>query len=427
MFASQRDPALYGPYIAIDSYWTSASPSTIYVASNCQQVELFVNGASKGKISPNAYTALPHPFFQFNNITFASGRLRADCWLNSQVVATTTQFTPGQPTKLVLTPDDTTLQADGADMTRVVVKALNANNQMVPFNAAAVGFTLQGPGALVGENPLTLEAGRGAVYVKSILGKTGAVTLSASAAGLTAAAPIAITIGSMTASIVPTSGNYTAGVVTDINNTSSAGDPSARFTYSAGWQHGSAAGGLFNGDNSWSNTANSTASLTFTGNRVVLYGVLDASHGSGAVSIDGGKRNNGELPERDAAWRCGGLEQPAAEPGRPHPQSARDRQRVCGARSCRPGIDGGPHADAQPGRGRELHALAGGGGDQPHRLHRHAALWTTTTWPAASSSVRSTPPRRAPRRWAPLRQRHHHQPADGYQRQRHGGERQPGV
>jgi beta-galactosidase len=63
--------------------------------------------------------------------------------------------------------DDSAIRADGADMTRVVVKALDSNNQVVPTNNTAVTFTVTGPGAVVGESPLVLEAGTRAVRVRA--------------------------------------------------------------------------------------------------------------------------------------------------------------------------------------------------------------------------------------------------------------------
>ena len=44
----------------------------------------------------------------------------------------------------------------------------------------------------------------------------------------------------------------------------------------------------FSKDNTYSSTAGDTATLRVNGNRVVLYGVQDPSHGSAAISVDGG-------------------------------------------------------------------------------------------------------------------------------------------
>src|SRR5262249_14164444 len=138
-------------------------------------------------------------------------------------------------------------------------------------------------GAVIGENPLTLENGRAAVYVKAALGQTGTVTVQAGADGL-AGASATVAVNPMTKPIVPASGAYAFGFVNDIN------DADRPFTYTGtAWQHGGGgAGGLFSGDNSWSDRAGDSASLAFQGNRVVLYGVLDPKHGTASVSIDGG-------------------------------------------------------------------------------------------------------------------------------------------
>jgi len=279
-FSAQRDPVRYGPYVSIASQWTpGVSSSTVLVAGNCQQVELFANGVSRGRINPNAYTNLPHPMFQFTGLTVTSGQLRADCWIGGQIVATDTRFTPGAATHLALVADDAAIKADGADMTRVVVKALDGNNQVVPTNSTPVTFTLTGPGAVVGESPLALEAGTGAVYLKSALGQTGTLVLTVSAAGL-ASAGVNVSTTASTDQIVPVSGSYAFGFPVDVNDRQ-------RFSYTGSWQVASD-NQAFSKDNTWSSTTGDTATLTFTGNRVVLYGVQDASHGSAAVAIDGG-------------------------------------------------------------------------------------------------------------------------------------------
>jgi beta-galactosidase len=286
-YASQVDPTRDGPYVSINSRWRPGESSgTILVAGNCQQVELFANGTSRGRIAPNAFTALPRPLFQFTNVTGPAGTLRADCFINGQIVATDTRSTPGTPTRLTLTADDASLRADGADLTRVVVRALDANNQVVPSSNAKVTFTVTGPGAVVGENPLILEAGVGAVYVKTALGQTGTISVGASAPGLTPASPVAVAATAFTDPIVPTSGAYTFGFPLDVNDRIT-GAGTHQFAYAGTW---TATGEnlAFSKDNTWSTTAGSTATLPFTGNRVVLYGVQDASHGSAAISVDGG-------------------------------------------------------------------------------------------------------------------------------------------
>jgi beta-galactosidase len=289
VFASQRDPARYGPYVSIDHYWMPTSSSTVYVAGNCDEVELFANGVSKGRIAANSFTSLPHPFFHFDGVAFAPGMLEARCFIGGVQVATATRKTPGAATQLVLRADDATLVADGGDMTRVVVQALDASGTVVPYDDHQVSFAVSGPGAVIGESPLALEAGGGAVYLKSSLATTGTITLTASSPGL-ASASTSVTVKPSTATIVPPgTGSYRFGFVHDVNDAPTASGRD-HFDYTGtGWSHGhDDVGGLFGRDNSWCHDASCAATLAFHGTRVVLYGVLAPNHGAGVVSVDGG-------------------------------------------------------------------------------------------------------------------------------------------
>jgi len=288
VFASQRDPARYGPYVSINNYWMPSSSTTVYVASNCDEVELLANGVSKGRIAPNAYLSLPHPFFRFDGLVYAPGALEARCFIAGQQVASATRKTPGVATRLVLRADDAAIFADGGDMTRVVVQALDANGTVVPYDDHQVSFTVSGPGALIGESPLALEAGGGAVYLKSSLATTGTLTLTATSPGLTSAST-SVAVQPFTAAIVPPGAGYTFGFVHDINDARLGNGPD-QFDYGGtGWTHGhDDNGGLFGRDNSWCHDASCTATLAFHGTRVVLYGVLAPNHGAGVVSVDGG-------------------------------------------------------------------------------------------------------------------------------------------
>jgi beta-galactosidase len=191
-FQSQRDAALYGPMVYIANYWQSSSPRDVYVASNCDQVELFVNGVSKGKINPNWQTSLPHPVFLWTGQTYAAGSLRAVGYRGGTVAATHVWNTPGRPRKLIMIPDTAAL-FEGGDMTRVVVMSLDSNNQFVPRDSTVVTLSASGTGDFIGESPIALEDGKTAFFVKTRASQTGTITCQASASGL-AGASAAITV-----------------------------------------------------------------------------------------------------------------------------------------------------------------------------------------------------------------------------------------
>ncbi len=166
-YRSQQDPDLYGPMVYIANYWKDNSPSTITIASNCDEIELFVNGVSQGIQQPNVYTDLSHPLFEFTGIGYVSGELKAEGRINGEVVAAHTRHTPGEPVKLILKADDTALIADGSDMTRLTVMAVDANNQIVPLANNSVDFQVTGVGTFLGKTPFILEDGKGGFFCQN--------------------------------------------------------------------------------------------------------------------------------------------------------------------------------------------------------------------------------------------------------------------
>ncbi|HKN96696.1 MAG TPA: glycoside hydrolase family 2 TIM barrel-domain containing protein [Pseudonocardiaceae bacterium] len=78
--------------------------------------------------------------------------------------------------------DDDTLMADGADATRVVVRAVDRYGAPRPYVSGPVTFAITGPAVLIGDNPFDFAAagGAGAVWLRTIRGLTGQVVLSAS-------------------------------------------------------------------------------------------------------------------------------------------------------------------------------------------------------------------------------------------------------
>jgi beta-galactosidase len=82
--------------------------------------------------------------------------------------------------------DDSTIQADGCDATRVAFAAVDKFGAPRPFVTGQVTLALDGPGVIVGDNPfdLTHSGGVGAVWIKSIAGRTGKISIAASHASL---------------------------------------------------------------------------------------------------------------------------------------------------------------------------------------------------------------------------------------------------
>lgn len=246
-YISQRDPVLAwpalntgteaGPLVFIANYWTERrSPAKVVVYSNCEEVELFVNGKSFGRQKPDSgpdtdYVGanyqdpnywqgktwvnavkdwiarlrgprradpasvksfdggncrhLAHPPFTFAAVPYEPGELLAVGYIGGKEAASAEVNTPGAPARIELEADFSgrALAADGADFLFVYARVVDAAGTVVPGNDVKVEFKVDGPARLIGENPVAAEAGIATILVQST-GAAGAVKVSATAAGL---------------------------------------------------------------------------------------------------------------------------------------------------------------------------------------------------------------------------------------------------
>lgn len=155
-----------------------------YVFSNCEEVELFFEGESMGRLKPDdkAFPYLPHPPFVFEvPYTFQGMRetthMEAVGYIDGKEAARFERKISVRARAVKLEADYSTIEANGYDLTRVVVSVVDEHGQYLPFCQLPVTFTLEGPGELIGENPLGMEGGRAAVYVRSTM-ETGVVKLT---------------------------------------------------------------------------------------------------------------------------------------------------------------------------------------------------------------------------------------------------------
>ncbi|HEY0865652.1 MAG TPA: DUF4982 domain-containing protein [Lacunisphaera sp.] len=181
------------PQVHIIGHWSypAGTKKTVYVASNGDEVELFLNGAPLGRSKPtNGY------LFSFPDVAFAPGELKAVASRAGQVIATTSKRTAGPAVALRLTPiaDADGLIADGSDIALFDVEAVDTGGNRVPTFQQRVDFDLTGPGTWRGgynsgkintiNHPyLDLEAGINRVAVRA--GRTaGKIALTARSEGL---------------------------------------------------------------------------------------------------------------------------------------------------------------------------------------------------------------------------------------------------
>jgi hypothetical protein len=73
----------------------------------------------------------------------------------------------GVDRKFTLLPDDRTLNADGADTTRVVLRVTDEFNAIRTNANDPITFTLSGPAEIIGDNPFALIGGTGAIWIRA--------------------------------------------------------------------------------------------------------------------------------------------------------------------------------------------------------------------------------------------------------------------
>jgi beta-galactosidase len=93
--------------------------------------------------------------------------MRIDGYIQGKQVISKTLSGAGVTRKFALLPDDLTLSADGADTTRVVLRATDEFGAVCIYANDVITLSLEGPGELIGDNPFALIGGTGAVWLRA--------------------------------------------------------------------------------------------------------------------------------------------------------------------------------------------------------------------------------------------------------------------
>jgi beta-galactosidase len=126
--------------------------------------------------------ALHHPPLHFGISTNAI-RLKAEALVDNVVRASYEWRRPGMPAAVRLEADRPVITADGADLSRVIVTAVDAEGVPVEQCQEKVTFTITGVGQFIGENPAPLRAGKAIILVQSGF-VPDELSIAASAGGL---------------------------------------------------------------------------------------------------------------------------------------------------------------------------------------------------------------------------------------------------
>jgi beta-galactosidase len=136
------------PVLHLFPHWNwegeEGEPISVWVHSNLDSVELFLNGKSLGSKS---VPRLKHIEWKVN---YEPGVLEARGTKDGKVVMTEKRETTGKPTSIRLSADRKTINADGEDVAVLRVEALDEKGRLVPTADDLIEFTVSGAGSIIG-------------------------------------------------------------------------------------------------------------------------------------------------------------------------------------------------------------------------------------------------------------------------------------
>ncbi|MGH9608012.1 MAG: glycoside hydrolase family 2 TIM barrel-domain containing protein [Terracidiphilus sp.] len=189
-YLAQGDPA-DRPVIEPSFFWdfgprTPEGPGDqAVIFSNCDRLELFIGGKLHAVLHPagDRFRNLRHPPF-FADLRLnprGNPELRIDGYVGGQTVLSRSFSSDPSRDRLWLHADDHELHADGADATRLAFAVVDRFGTPRAFAGGEVALTLHGPGIVVGDNPFQLadSGGVGAVWIRTVAGRTGTVKITA--------------------------------------------------------------------------------------------------------------------------------------------------------------------------------------------------------------------------------------------------------
>ncbi len=125
--------------------WSPGEEVDVWTYTSCDEVELFLNGASLGRKVKGS-----DDFYLAWRVPFKEGTLRAVGYRDGREIMQREVHTAGRPAKLILTPDRTVIRADGRDLSFISVTVADADGNPVPHADNLIRFSVEGPAAIAG-------------------------------------------------------------------------------------------------------------------------------------------------------------------------------------------------------------------------------------------------------------------------------------
>lgn len=200
-----------GPMVFIANAWDENAGTEVRIYTNCDTVELFLNGKSLGERGHDGTIWSPHgdgslvnfpdpdlskeisadslenPPVTFQLDEYEPGELKAVAKIDGVERATYIRRTPEEASKIQLRAESQEpVPLDGSSAKLVWIDVTDSQGTVVTSDYGDINLEVEGPGLVVGPKTISARGGQVGVWVKSKRG-TGDITLTATREGLESA------------------------------------------------------------------------------------------------------------------------------------------------------------------------------------------------------------------------------------------------
>jgi beta-galactosidase len=174
--------------IYIANYWNDSTYKDIKVYSNCEEVELILNGKKIAHLKPDTGRVcnnLIHAPFTFKMPHFQPGVLSAKGYIKGQKVVECFVYTPETPSKIKISFDSSgkDLKAGCNDVIFVYASITDSRGTVAPADHSKLTFKVEGDASLIGPNSVYAESGIATILLKAG-NRPGNIKVTAKATGL---------------------------------------------------------------------------------------------------------------------------------------------------------------------------------------------------------------------------------------------------
>jgi beta-galactosidase len=136
------------PMVHLLPHWNwqgmEGKPISVWCYSNCDEVELSLNGISLGRKPMKRFDHLEW------SVKYVPGTLKAVAYKSGKQIAEDVVETTGAPAAVRLIADRPVIGSDGRDVSVITVEAVDDSGRRVPTAENLVSFTIDGPGKIIG-------------------------------------------------------------------------------------------------------------------------------------------------------------------------------------------------------------------------------------------------------------------------------------